>query len=311
MCDCDTDYYTYAGSDLNHHEIKNFLTVAEQLHFARASELCNLSPSALTRSIQRLESELGQELFLRDTRQVELTQAGERFLSYAVKALRDWEGVCEELVDDGSVDGVVSIYASVTAVYSVLPDLLEAYRGAYPKVRLSLRTGAAEDSLDKLLAGDIDVAVAALPDRQLERVDFIPLVTTRLVFVGLKNPLENVRYNEPNDLKKLPLVLARSGVSRTRVNQCLRGLGAHTARISEVSGNEAILAMVRLGCGVGVVPELVLERSPFRQDLEILENAPELESYVVGLCATKKGQSRASVAALWELATKRSLESFP
>lgn len=295
---------------MNHHEIKNFLTVAEQLHFGRASVLCNLSPSALTRSIQRLENELDQELFIRDKRQVQLTLAGEKFLRYAVKAMRDWEGVCEDLVDDGSVEGVVSIYASVTAVYSVLPGLLEAYRDAYPKVRLSLRTGAAEDSLDKLFTGDIDMAVAALPDRQLERVDFIPLVTTRLVFVGLKNPLPDLRYNEPNDLQKMPLVLARSGVSRSRVNQCLRELGAHTARISEVSGNEAILAMVRLGCGVGVVPELVLERSPFRQDLEILENTPELEPYVVGLCTSQKSQARASVAALWELARKRSLEKF-
>lgn len=307
---CDANDYAYAGGDLNHHEIKNFLTVAEQLHFGRASELCNLSPSALTRSIQRLENEIGQDLFIRDTRQVQLTLAGEKFLNYAVKALRDWGSVCEDLVGDGSVDGVVSIYASVTAVYSVLPDLLEAYRETYPKVRLSLRTGAAEDSLDKLFAGDIDMAVAALPDRQLERVDFIPLVTTRLVFVGLKNPLPDLCYNEPSDLKKLPLVLARSGVSRSRVNQCLRELGAHTARVSEVSGNEAILAMVRLGCGVGVVPELVLERSPFRLDLEILENAPELESYVVGLCTTKKSQSRASVAALWELAKNQSLEKF-
>ncbi|MGJ8673269.1 HTH-type transcriptional activator IlvY [Rubritalea sp.] len=287
---------------MNHHEIKNFLTVAETLHFGRASELCNLSASALTRSIQRLEQELGQELFLRDNRNVQLTLAGERFMEYAQKALRDWENVCEDLVDDGSVQGAVSIYASVTAVYTVLPNLLESYRAAYPKVKLSLKTGAAEDSIEKLVAGEIDMAVAALPDRQIARVEFLPLLTTNLVFVGPKKPTAGVEYKEPQDLRKLPLVLARSGLSRVRMDQCLRELGAHTARISEVSGNEGILAMVRLGCGIGVVPELVLEKSPFRDDIEVLENAPQLEPYVVGLCSTQKNLQRASVAAMWELA---------
>lgn len=287
---------------MNHHEIKNFLTVAELLHFGRASEICNLSPSALTRSIQRLENELGQELFIRDNRRVQLTVAGETFLDYASKALRDWDKVCEDLIYDGAVQGVVSLFASVTAVHSVLPDLLESYRVSYPDVRLSLQTGAAEDSIEKLVAGEIDIAVAALPDRQMDRVEFLPLLTTNLVFVGPKKKQKNLVYSEPNDLRKLPLVLARSGVSRARVNQCLRELGAHTARISEVSGNEGILAMVRLGCGIGVVPELVLERSPFADDLEVLENTPELAPYVVGLCSTQKNLQRASVSALWQLA---------
>jgi LysR family positive regulator for ilvC len=251
-----------------------------------------------------LEQEVGQDLFLRDNRHVQLTLAGEKFRDYAQKALRDWENVCEDLVDDGSVQGAVSIYASVTAVYSVLPNLLENYRAAYPKVKLSLRTGAAEESLEKLVAGEIDMAVAALPDRQIARVEFLPLLTTNLVFVGPKKDTAGVRYSEPQDLRKLPLVLARSGLSRTRVDQCLRELGAHTARISEVSGNEGILAMVRLGCGIGVVPELVLEKSPFRDDVVVLSNTPPLDPYVVGLCSTPKNLQRASVAALWELASK-------
>ena len=287
---------------LNHHEIKNFLTVAETLHFSRASELCNLSPSALTRSIKRLEHELGMDLFIRDNRHVQLTLAGEKFLEYAQKALRDWHSVCEDIVDDGAVQGRVSLYASVTAVYSVLPDLLESYRTAYPNVKLSLRTGAAEDSIEKLVSGEIDTAVAALPDKQMDRLCFQPLLTTNLVFVGPKNTSDAFQYREPDDLRRLPLVLARSGVSRGRVDKCLRELGAHTARISEVSGNEGILAMVRLGCGIGVVPELVLEKSPFRGDLQVIEGTPDLDPYVVGLCTTEKNLQRASISALWELA---------
>ena len=60
------------------HELEIFITLADQLHFGRASQTCNLSPSALTRAIQRLEEEVGQPLFIRDNRKVMLTAAGER-----------------------------------------------------------------------------------------------------------------------------------------------------------------------------------------------------------------------------------------
>ena len=277
------------------------------MHFGRASELCHLSPSALTRSIQRLEAALNTSLFIRDTRQVQLTSAGEKFLSYAMKSQKEWEEICGELIDDASVEGKLSIYASVTAVYSVLPDLLEAYRASFPKVRLNLRTGAAEESLDALFAGDIDLAVAALPDRLSDRVDFLPLLTTELVFIAPRDAEFMNQYVVPDDIGKVPLVLPRSGVSRSRVDQCLRELGAHTARITEVQGNEGIIAMVRLGCGVGVVPQLVLDRSPFRDQVVVLSDAPKLDPYVVGLCATRKSLSRSSVSAMWDLVNAHAL----
>ena len=71
---------------------------------------------------------------------------------------------------------------------------------------------------------------------------------------------------------------------------------------AEVSGNEGILAMVRMGCGIGIIPELVLERSPFRNDVKKIEAAPKLAPYVVGLCTTRKNLARPSIAALWKLA---------
>ena len=76
---------------------------------------------------------------------------------------------------------------------------------------------------------------------------------------------------------------------------------------SEVSGNEAIIPMVTLGCGIGIVPQLVLDRSPFRDKVVILDNSPQLEPYVVGLCSTKRNLQRASVKAFWQLAIEQSL----
>jgi len=78
-------------------ELKIFLTTAELLNFGRASQVCNLSPSALTRTIQRLEEQLGQTLFVRDNRTVQLSLAGEQFCVYARQAVRDFQSLQDSL----------------------------------------------------------------------------------------------------------------------------------------------------------------------------------------------------------------------
>jgi LysR family positive regulator for ilvC len=285
------------------------LTLADLLHFGRASQVCNLSPSALTRTIQRLEDQVEQPLFLRDNRSVTLSVAGEQFRGYARQAVQQWQGFRAALKDEQAVAGTLSIYASITAVYSLLPLLLEAYRRAYPQVQLELHTGAAEQAVAQVQAGEIDLAVAALPDRNRSQIEFLPITTTELLFIApqLSEDLIAVTSNDSLDLSTTPLVLPQAGLSRRRLDKWLKKYRITPNISSEVSGNEAIIPMVRLGCGVGVVPQLVLERSPFRDEVTILQNAPRLEPYVVGLCSSKRNLQRPSVQAFWRLAEEQSL----
>ena len=108
------------------------------------------------------------------------------------------------------------------------------------------------------------------------------------------------------DLSRTPLVLPQAGLSRRRLDKWLKSKRISPNISSEVSGNEAIIPMVRLGCGVSIVPQLVLERSPFRDEVQILKNAPQLDPYVVGLCSTKRNLQRSSVQAFWKLAEDQS-----
>ncbi len=283
-----------------------FLSLADSLHFGKASRACNLSPSALTRSIQRLEEEVGHPLFVRDNRTVTLTPAGVRFQTYARQARQEWQTLQQELHDSPSVSGPLSLYASITAVYSLLPELLEAYRAACPDVQLELRTGAAEQAVEQVLTGEIDLAVAALPDRRAPQLEFLPLTKIPLVFIAPKQGINSAPPLKRGklDLSLAPLVLPRSGLSRQRLDQWMKKNNVTPDITSEVSGNEALIAMVRLGCGIGIVPQLVLEKSPFCDDVRIVENAPLLDPYEVGLCATKRGLARPAVRAFWTLAEK-------
>lgn len=289
-------------------ELEIFLTVADLLHFGRAAQACNLSPSALTRAVQRLEEEVGQALFVRDNRTVTLSSAGEQFRGYARQSLQEWQAFRATLKGGQAIAGTLSLYASVTAVYSLLPDLLETYRRAYPEVQLELRTGAAEQAVPLVQSGDVDLAVAALPDRPPSRMEFMPITTTPLIFIAPRQVDEAIAPTRGGrlDLSLAPLVVPQAGLSRRRLDKWLKENRIVPNISSEVSGNEAIIAMVRLGCGVGIVPQLVLERSPFRDEVTILGNAPRLEPYVVGLCSARRSLQRPSVREFWQLAEERS-----
>lgn len=280
--------------------LETFIKTAELLHFGQASRARNLSPSALTRTIQRLEEEIGKPLFLRDNRSVALTDAGRQLLAYARTAVMEWQHFQETMAKQGKqVAGAISVYASITAVYSLLPDLLEAYRSAYPQVHLALRTGAAERAIEQLTSGEIDLAVAALPDTKQTQLEFMPLAETPLLFIA---PQTTGHARGRLNLAEVPLVVPQSGVARNRLDAWLRQHQVVPSISTEVSGNEALIAMVRLGAGVGVVPRLALERSPFRGEVDVVADAPRLDPYVVGLCSSRRNLKRPAVKAMWELA---------
>ena len=98
----------------------------------------------------------------------------------------------------------------------------------------------------------------------------------------------------------VPFILSESGIGRNRIDRWFRHNHLHPRIYGQVSGNEAILAMVGLGLGIGLVPGLVLDKSPLKNDIEIIKNAPELAPYTVGICTTRRLLSSPLVAALWE-----------
>ncbi len=106
---------------MNIRELKLFIHLANTLHFGRTSRACNITPSGLTRTIQRLENELGKKLFSRDQRSVLLTPSGTLFYTYAEQVLQLWNKLQNELNHDATLRGELSLYCSVTAILK-LPE---------------------------------------------------------------------------------------------------------------------------------------------------------------------------------------------
>lgn len=285
--------------------LRAFRALASTLHFGRAAAEVHVSPSALSRLVQKLENELGCRLFDRSSRHVRLTREG-RVLQAESEALLDrFESLRRGLRDDAAeLRGSVTLYCSVTASYSLLAELLPGFRRQHPAVEVRVHTGDEASALGRVLQGRDDMAIAARPDRLPPGLHFLELATTPLVFVAPSS-----RELPPGLLPRAPRRLARrswaeielivpeGGLARERVDAWLSARGYTPGIYAQVAGNEAIVGMVALGCGCAVVPHLVLRSSPFLERLKIVELSPPLPPFRIGLCCNARSLSDPLVSA--------------
>ena len=287
-----------------------FLHLAESLHFAKTANHCNLSPSAISRQLQRLEQDVGQKLLERDSRQVRLTPAGRHFLDYARKALDDWQQLRVELSSSQSnLSGEISVFGSVTASYSLLQQILPAMRETFPGIELKLRTGDQADGVERVLDGIEDCAIVAAPDQLPARLSLLPMQKTPLQLIGPKIPSALTRQldqllaleTEP-DWSTVPMILAERGLARQRLLQRLKASNQSPSIYATVAGHEAVVAMVSLGFGVAVVPELVVQHSPKLDTIRVLPWLSDLQPFALGLCVLKDRLRDPLLKALWDCA---------
>lgn len=280
-----------------------FLNLSETLHFGRTSEELHISPSALSRSIKQLEENLGVTLFERDNRRVALTQEGKLLQTYARDTLQQWDAFRDSLMEEShDLKGEISIYCSVTASYSFLYDILSDFRQRHPRIELKLHTGDPAPAISRVLNGQEDIAIAARPDKLPDNLAFRRIAVSPLVFITPKEVSENLPAIAPtsaDDWANTPMILSEEGIARERIDGWFKRIKVTPRIYAQVAGHEALVSMVSLGFGIGVVPQIVLENSPLADRVEILPQLNELGHYDVGLCTLKKRLKSPIIAAFW------------
>ena len=288
-------------------QLNLFLTLADTLHFSKTGELLHMSPSAVSRSVQRIEEQVGETLFQRDSRRVTLTAAGHKFQDYARVALEQWHSFNEGLRQDAErLSGELTVFCSVTAVYSILAELLGPFRRTYPDIDITLHTGDQADAIDRLLAGIDDIAITARPDHLPRSLQFQTLAHSPLLFLYPAGPSrvghavrEAIEEGRQPDWSSLPFIMSERGQARVQLDQWFAANKIKARFYAQVSGHEAIVSMVALGFGVGVVPDLVLDFSPLRDRVSVLEVQPPLTPFAVGLCADREKLKNPLIQAFW------------
>ncbi|MCS3604832.1 LysR family positive regulator for ilvC [Buttiauxella sp. BIGb0471] len=288
-------------------DLKTFLHLAESRHFGRSARAMHVSPSTLSRQIQRLEDDLGQPLFLRDNRTVTLTEAGEQLKQFAQHTLLQYQQMRHTIGQEGpSLTGELHLFCSVTAAYSHLPPILDRFRAEHPNVEIKLTTGDAADAVEKVDSDEADLAIAGKPETLPPGVAFSILdnLSVALIAPALACPVR-AQVNQPDpDWAKVPFILPDQGPVRRRIELWFRRQKISNPFIyATVAGHEAMVSMVALGCGVALIPEIVLENSPepVRNRVQVLERNDETTPFELGVCVQKKRLNEPLVHAFWKL----------
>ena len=294
-------------------DLKLFLHLAESCHFGRTAKAVHVSPSTLSRQIQRLEEQLGHALFIRDNRTVKLTAAGEQLKLFAQQTLLQYQQLQHVLNQNSpSLTGELRLFCSVTAAYSHLPQIIDQFRARHPLVEIKLTTGDAADAVGKIETDEADLGIAGKPEKLPDNVRFkkigeIPLV---LIAPSLNCPVKTKALEAQPDWSQIPFILPEHGPSRKRIELWFRRHKINNPLIyATVSGHEAIVSMVALGCGIALIPSVVVDNSPepVRSRISLLDNISLVEPFELGVCALNKRLSEPLVRAFWQLLPEHSV----
>lgn len=198
-----------------------FLRLCETSNLTRTATLCNVSPSTLSRTLNKLERELNAKLCIRDKKGIFITEAGRKFEAFAKKTLNAYSELESELDSGvGAVSGIIKIYCSVTASYLFIPRLLNELHLTAPNLEIKLETGDPADALHKLDDTKYDFVISALPNDVPPEIQYVDLVTFPLILIAPKKPRFSVitDLSDP-DLSLTPFVMPEKGQLRYEVEK--------------------------------------------------------------------------------------------
>lgn len=246
-------------------QLRHFLKVAEQKSFTRAANAVGLSQSALSRSIARLEDELGQPLFERQTRKVELSDAGRLLVERADKIIAMVDDASAEICDDGR-SGRVRVAAIPTIAPYMLPECLRSFQLKFPQAQLVVQEDTTDNLIKKVADGEVDVAIAAQPI-VAKYVEIVPLLEEELLLVtGKDHPLADRPTVRVSDIKEFPFILLGEAhcLSDNIIAFC-RQKAFHPLSVERTSQLAMVQELVALGHGISLVPAMASVRDRSRE----------------------------------------------
>ncbi|XXF79615.1 LysR family transcriptional regulator [Myxococcaceae bacterium GXIMD 01537] len=253
-------------------QLRAFLGVAQEGRFTLAAKKLGLSQSGLSRQLQSLETELGTRLLVRTPGGGVLTEAGERFLPHAQRALDALAAGKSELGRlSQTPQGPVGLGTLHSVGAYLLPDLVPGFLARYPEVRLRLSEARAEYLEERVARGELDMAILTLPLRRLDLVtqklwqeDLVLVVPKGHRLTRLKRTIALPEVvDEP-----FIIIPAMSGTRALEAACEARGVKPRV--VLEVETPEAMRRMVERGLGVALLPALVA-RDPDARGFDIVE----------------------------------------
>lgn len=273
-----------------------FVVLAEELHFTRASERLHLSQPHLSRIINQIEQQLGVTLIRRTTRQVTLTDAGEKFLEEAKSVLSRVEEAMQAMqqIADKATERLTIGFTEM-ARHRVIPKVLPVFCARYPQIQLNILESCTEELVESLRQAEVDIAFLHPP----LRVNFLEVLSlgqeSFAIALPIDHPLASQQTIAFTDLVDETFILHDRDcgpVLYDRILQLCQQAG-FSPKIVHQDANKSFLGFVTAKMGICLMtPSMQNVKNPGIVCLPIAGESPTLEY----AAAWRRDKSSASVA---------------
>jgi DNA-binding transcriptional LysR family regulator len=288
-------------------QVEGFLEVARRGSVSRAAEALFITQPTLTARLHSLERVLGTDLFLRTPHGMRLTDAGRAWVPYAERAMRalgDGRDAVGQVMSASA--GHLMIAAAPAVSTYVLPQLLEKFVAAHPRVDVSVRTGHSEDVVDLVLRDEVQVGLGREihhPDLELR-----PFHTEELVLVcAPDHTFTKRRMVAMSEVASEKLIMFDRTSSYYEITQAaFLSAGVKLRGLMELDSIEAAKKMVERGLGVALLPRTAVAREVEAKTLRAvrMKDAPPMYQSIVAYRRLDAGKPTGIVAAFLTLLSR-------
>lgn len=251
--------------DINYELYKVFYYVASSLSFSEASKKLYISQSAVSQSIKTLEKKLGQSLFIRSTKKVQLTPAGSLLLKHIEPAMNLISRGESQLLDSGTLGlGQLHIGASDTICRYFLVPYLKEFHKKFPNVPIKVTNATSIQCVELLDQRKVDLIVTNFPNKYLNP-EYIQKTVANFHDVFVTNPeyfdisSEEITFEE---LRSNPLMmLSRQSTTSEFLHHLFLQHQLELVPDIELNSNDLLIDLARIGLGIAFVPDYCLEET--------------------------------------------------
>jgi DNA-binding transcriptional LysR family regulator len=254
---------------MDYRQIELFIAIAERLNISQAAEAMRITQPGLSKSMTRLQKELGTKLYHRRGRGIELTESGIALLRHGKKLETQLAAAHNELtgIATGSL-GHIRIGAGPSWLSKYLPDSIAAIIKRHPKLHFTVKADFPNRLIAQLRSGELDIVIAALPENRSDPdLRFMRLSSDTVLVIARQNhPLFAKANRDISDFRRYGWILpGKHEALRRRVEKAFRdaGLGKPDT-ILESDSLSMIFATLRLTDCLSVLASQSLSLSEAR-----------------------------------------------
>ena len=252
-------------------KIKVLFKALELGSLTKAADALGYSQPAVTQMMHSLEESFGFSLLEKTNKGVSITSEGEHLLPLMREILGDEEKLYQEAAEiKGMHSGTLRVGSFVSTSVHWLPEVLEYFQKNHPLVSINIIESGQDDLVKMLMDRQIDVALLSEPSNK--SLEFIPIYKDPLVVAySSRYDLSGLESVTMEDIKDYPFLLTENTYDRD-VDNLIRQSG-YTPEVKYTSRDDyVVLAMVRHGIGISIIPKLVVEG--FSKDFSVVPYRP-------------------------------------